>query len=86
MRKNAAAAKVGGSSGLTKVQRLEKESKEMEMKLMSLKERMSKDTEREIPINGKWQSARTNKGSLSGYSRTVLSKHKERTKSKCFDD
>ena len=82
--KNATAAKVGSSSGLTEVQRLEKESKEMEMKLISLKERMSKDAEREIPINRKWQSARTNRGSLSSYSRTVLSKHKERTQSKCF--
>ena len=84
MRKNLGPTKslTGGSSSLTEVQKLEKESKEMELRLMLLKERISKDEEKETPLGGNWQSARMDKGSLMGYSRTILSRHKERTESK----
>ena len=79
MRRFDVAAKRGGFTGLTEVQKLEKESKEMEMRLILLKERMSNNGGREIPSGGKWQSARTDRGYLSGYSKTVLFKHRERT-------
>ena len=67
--------------GLTEVQKLEKESKEMEIRLMLLKERILKE-QREIPCGGKWQSAQKERGSLSGYSKEVLTKYRKRFYSK----
>jgi len=62
---------------------LEREAKDMEVRLAMLQDRMQKqqldDAACPKPGGGRWKSARTDKGSVTSYAKDVIENHKKRS-------